>query len=511
MKTSKTKFVNRYEPGSRARVELVNGRIIDVVNGCYFDAGTSIILKDGMIETMPITNGGTRIPADFTIDLNGKTVLPNLFNTHCHLLTVDPTMIPGLTDIWRSKRYSKQQLEKNLADCLTHGVTVVRDAWQPDLRENRALMERISSGTIPGPRLQQAIVVGPKGSYMQEKLPLMMRMVGGVAQVDTGLDFAGSVSFPPDATEEKVRAAVDLAINERGADVIKIGDEPFSFLARMAVPVMTLEQLIALADQARRHGVQSTMHHSSIESFRRGLKAGVSSMAHLPMDGVLTENDIEAAKTSGCIIDPTLSAFYPIFSWKLANDGLNGHPELSRFTKFREETYTFADIAQEYYLPELRASVMNGYKQCASGKPKMMGIMDASEFLGWSEKTDHIFQNFRLLYENGVPMTTANDNKSPCTPAMMDLELRMFDHFLKPGPFSGVEAIQVATINSARSLGLEKQFGSIEPGKTADLVILDGDPLEDFRLIGSQVEALFMDGLLVINNCDLRVESNGKP
>jgi cytosine/adenosine deaminase-related metal-dependent hydrolase len=111
-------------------------------------------------------------------------------------------------------------------------------------------------------------------------------------------------------------------------------------------------------------------------------------------------------------------------------------------------------------------------------------------------------------------MTTANDNKPPCTPAMMDLELRMFHHVLKGNPagrqLNGAEAVRSATINSARSLGLEEELGSIEPGKTGDLVILDGDPLEDFRLIGSRVAALFMDGRLVINNCGLEVESNGK-
>ncbi len=87
----------------------------------------------------------------------------------------------------------------------------------------------------------------------------------------------------------------------------------------------------------------------------------------------------------------------------------------------------------------------------------------------------------------------------------------MFDHVLKSKPdrkpFSGADAVKIATINSARSLGLEKEFGSIESGKTADLVILDGDPLEDFRVIGSRVAALFMDGKLVINNCGLKVES----
>jgi imidazolonepropionase-like amidohydrolase len=97
---------------------------------------------------------------------------------------------------------------------------------------------------------------------------------------------------------------------------------------------------------------------------------------------------------------------------------------------------------------------------------------------------------------------------------MMDLELRMFDHLLKGKPdgkqLSGAEAVKIATINSARSLGLADEFGSIETGKTADLVILDGDPLQDFRLIGSRVAALFMDGELVINNCGLAVEPTEK-
>jgi imidazolonepropionase-like amidohydrolase len=94
------------------------------------------------------------------------------------------------------------------------------------------------------------------------------------------------------------------------------------------------------------------------------------------------------------------------------------------------------------------------------------------------------------------------------------LELRMFDHVLKGDAdgvqLSGVEVVKIATINSARTLGLEGASGSIEAGKTADLVILDGDPLEDFCLIGSRVAALFMDGKLVVNNCGLEVRSGSE-
>jgi hypothetical protein len=285
-------------------------------------------------------------------------------------------------------------------------------------------------------------------------------------------------------------------------------------LANKPVPTMTLEQLAAVADQARRRGVRSTMHHSSVESFRRGSKCGVSSLAHVPFDARLSPADIEAFRTSGCLIEPTLSVFYPAFSYRLEGREEENSPELDRLTEFRDTAYTFADIAEEYYIPELRAGVINGYKKCSSGRVKLMGPIDMSDFYGWDSKAAFTFENFLLLYEHGIPMATGNDTMPPCTPAMVGLELRMFDHALKGNPvrpsFTGVEAARIATINSARALGLDKDFGSIESGKTADLAILDGDPLEDFRLIGSRVAALFMDGELVINNCGLEVKSQRK-
>jgi hypothetical protein len=184
-------------------------------------------------------------------------------------------------------------------------------------------------------------------------------------------------------------------------------------------------------------------------------------------------------------------------------------------TAFRNQTYPFAALADEYYMPELRSVVTNSYPRLASENPKMFGLISVTGKMVRMTKFATIgFENFVLLYEQGVPMATGNDSMGPCTPAMTQLELRIMELALggKPdrAPFSGAEAVKIATINSAQALGLEKDFGSIETGKTADLVILDGDPLEDYRLIGSRVAALFMDGSLVINNCGLEVESNGK-
>jgi imidazolonepropionase-like amidohydrolase len=56
------------------------------------------------------------------------------------------------------------------------------------------------------------------------------------------------------------------------------------------------------------------------------------------------------------------------------------------------------------------------------------------------------------------------------------------------GGMSPLEALRTATINPAKSLGLDKELGSLEPGKLADLVILDRNPLEDLR----NTESIYM-------------------
>jgi len=97
---------------------------------------------------------------------------------------------------------------------------------------------------------------------------------------------------------------------------------------------------------------------------------------------------------------------------------------------------------------------------------------------------------------------------------MMQHEINLFHLFLNRNSgkdiFSGADAIRMATINGAACLGLEEDFGSVETGKVADFVILDGDPFEDHSLVGSRVAALFKDGRLVIDNLKLQVSpANG--
>ena len=57
------------------------------------------------------------------------------------------------------------------------------------------------------------------------------------------------------------------------------------------------------------------------------------------------------------------------------------------------------------------------------------------------------------------------------------------------------EALQAATINAAASLGLDRELGTIEAGKGADLVLLDGNPLQDVSHV-SRIAAVVVAGRL---------------
>jgi hypothetical protein len=223
---------------------------------------------------------------------------------------------------------------------------------------------------------------------------------------------------------------------------------------------------------------------------------------------------VDAFKAAGCVIDPTISVRYGIV-WKIKGDQWYDHPEMNKLTEYRDKTCTFASLADDYYVPELRNSIIRSYKKASTGDFKVLGIMNIARlFKYYGRAISYGLDNFRLLFEQGVRMSLSNDaGVTVCTPAMIDLELNLFDFDLNGEAggkrFDGAEAARIATINSAYSMGLEKEYGSIERGKIADLVIVDGNPLTDLHIIGRRVAALFMDGKLLINNCGLQVEAAG--
>jgi imidazolonepropionase-like amidohydrolase len=366
---------------------------------------------------------------------------------------------------------------------------------------------------VRGPRIIQAIHVTPAGGTYAPRQTLKARLLFsamGLPTIEYGARQSGVVTFAPDASAQEVRDAVDRAIDERGAEVIKLCDQPEHFLDyKPGAAVPTGEQMAAAADQARRRGLPSTMHNVTLAGFRHGIEAGLNSLAHLPMDGTLTEADALRLLRSVTFIEPTVKVGY-YMSYSMKGSPFAGHPEIARLDTLRDAT--MAERVAESWLPALQESKLGYHRLLKSGEMKLYGFLDLSEpYRFYSRLIPVGGQNLRLLVQQGAGKRLGcGSDAGPvaCSPSVIYQELSMLDFVLNRDGhrlFTPADVLRVATIQSAHALGKDEQYGSIAPGKVADLALLDGDPLQDLSLIGKPVQALFMGGKLVINRCGLVV------
>ena len=91
------------------------------------------------------------------------------------------------------------------------------------------------------------------------------------------------------------------------------------------------------------------------------------------------------------------------------------------------------------------------------------------------------------LFRAGVPIVPGSDTGLVGWGLHRELEIYV-DAGMTP-----LEAIRAATIVSARAMGLDKESGTVEAGKRADLILVDGDPLKDIRNL-RRVTRVIADG-----------------
>jgi imidazolonepropionase-like amidohydrolase len=93
------------------------------------------------------------------------------------------------------------------------------------------------------------------------------------------------------------------------------------------------------------------------------------------------------------------------------------------------------------------------------------------------------------LHRAGIPIIAGTDQTVPGHSLHREIEL-----YAEAG-FTPMEAIQAATVVPARVMGLDKEVGTIEAGKRADLIIVNGNPLEDIHN-SRRVEYVITDGVM---------------
>ena len=394
---------------------LAGGRLIDGYGGPPIE--NSVVVIEGNAIRAVGTEASLAIPAGArVIDTNGYTVLPGLMDMHVHLMILGH----GNYDHWERvypDKFRDVIMPIAAKQLLMAGVTTARDLGAP-LEEIVTVKNRINKGEIPGPRM---FVSGP---FLQKTTnPLEAR-------------FRWVVNGPEDA-RRKVRTIVG-----GGADVIKLIDQD----------QMSLDEVKAIVDEAHKAGKSVVAHAHRSEEIRQGLRAGVDCFEHT---GLGTKPGYEEDILQ--MIRERNATLY----WCPTMEGLFLFEQTKQNPERLDDQRLKADLPADMY-KDVRDSLRD--------------VSHLDYFRLVPRRIPTLANKFRQLRETGVTIVVGTDSGIPLN-FHFDSTWRELKTMADLG-MPPMEVIRAATYWPAQMLK-QPNLGTIAPGKLADIIVVDGDPLTD--------------------------------
>ena len=409
---------------------------VQVVDGTGSPAARdqTIVLRSGRIAVVAPSDT-VAVPADAEVlDLTGHTVIPGFIGLHDHTFYMT-----------RGRRVQLNFSAPRLY--LASGVTTIRTtgAFSPYSELN--LKNSIATGELPGPRMY---ITGP-----------YITGTGAMTQMKT-------VSSPEDARRVVAYWA------EEGVDWFK------------AYTRIGHDELAAAIHEAHQRGVKVTGHLCSV-SFTEAVGLGIDNIEH----GFFTNSDYVEGKEQG-VCPPTVRQ-------SLLDVDLDG---VEVQTTIRE--MVDANVAMTSTLAVYELSVPNR-PPLEDRVLEMMAPAAREEYLQTRNEISSLddspmatlfpkAQAFEKAFVDAGGLLAAGVDPTGMGGALPGYgDQRNYELLLEAG-FTPEQVIQIMTLNGARVLGEDHRFGSIEAGKLADLVIINGDPVQRASEIRN-VTIVFKEGV----------------
>ena len=411
---------------------LVGGTLIDGTGDAPL--ADAVVLIDGTWIAAVGTRSEITIPEGArTVDVGGKWLVPGLIDAHVHFMESGRIYTkPGQIDLTHLVPYDEevawmqQRVPVTLKSYLCAGVTGAVSVGGPRFEYEVREQARARSGAP-----DVYVAHGPVTLVPAETL--FPPFDGDVS--------VRSVTGPASAAETIRQGA------RWNADLVKTGylGGPFADLEKDYAAVHE-----AIVAESAMHGFNVTTHVTELEPARTLLELGVDSLQHLPLDAPLDAAFLELAKSSGVVVVPTLAV------WR------------RNFVDVYDRTFDLLPIEERCGDPQVIASWYE-VGELPAPPPEVMemygGVMAVAA------------ENTKLLLDAGVPLAAGSDtgNLGLLHGPSLHYELKLMGEAGVPP----ADLIVAATLNAAMVAGQADRVGSIEPGKQADLLVLDADPLAD--------------------------------
>jgi imidazolonepropionase-like amidohydrolase len=417
-----------------------------------------ILVEDGSIARIGDATKGQWPAADATIDAAGKYVMPGIVNTHMH---------------WHEERVGPIpiQYERNLY--LAAGVTTAREVGG-NFEKTKQWRAESAAHTIVSPR----IVLYP--------------MLGDLAK-------SGETFSSPEQYRALVRSA-----KARGADGIKL------------IGPLDRDQAAAALDEAKKVGLPTTVHVAVAEATARDfVDLGVNCIEHFygvadaALNGIqefppemnyaneihrfgragelYTQANLDRQKLSALLDDMVAKnvAWSPTLSTYEAARDLIKAQNLPWYKDFLHPSL------EEYYKP---STTRHG-----------------AFWIGWTEDQELKWRkNYEVwmatLREFGLKggIITTGDDAGFLYGSLYGFGITRELELQHEAGFHPLEVLRHATVNGAKVLGLDNRLGRIRPGFIADLLVINGNPLENLRVMNPYgVDLMSLNGQIINNYSSL--------
>jgi imidazolonepropionase-like amidohydrolase len=415
---------------------ITHATVIDTVTG-KTQPDTTVVIEKNRI-TQVITSSKANLKSGQVIDAHGQYLIPGLWDMHTHVY-FDSTAADG-TDIV-------------LPLFLANGITGIRDmgsALDPVLHARG----EIAAHRMFGPRMVVSgpMLDGPKSHYKA----------------------AIAITTPEDG-----RKAVDM-LHTRGVDFIKV---------QSGIP---RDAYFAIADESKKDNIIFEGHVPDAIRASEAVASNQHTFEHLI--GIFEASSPDETKylTSKKTVGMFLDTYDPAREAKIIDLLAKNHVWQCP-TLFWERGQWLVDAIDYTKDPDIAYAPRTWVgKQWPRAQKGILKSLDTDPLPVREKFVTHELDIVRKLHAAGVPFLAGTD-----TPAGVDvlpgislhLELQ---RFVAAG-FTPLEALQTATLNPAKFYNKLNDFGTVQPGRIADLVLLEANPLDDIANT-RKIAAVIHDG-----------------
>ena len=451
---------------------LTGATFIDGTGGPPIAHGV-VVVRNGRIDCIG-SEGDCPSPAGANIvDVTGKYVMPGLVDAHVHYFqTAFFDSRPDALDLTDSypfpnvAAYQRQHPQRYHNAYLCSGITGVYDvggmSWSIDLQESSEKNRRAPHVAAAGP---------------------LITPVSG-APFDLPSD---KVLVPLETTEAGIETVQYLsALGSTGIKLWQLRADSDAYMRRID----------AVAAEAEKLGNKLIVHATTLEQAKAAVRAGAKLLVHSVSDTEVDQEFLDLTKEQGTIYTPTLIVGSGYMLAYRAASGIDAYPwddPNGCVDKKTKELLNGASKFQDH--PRFTEAFRNRLRS----------------FDPDSERVSRTLQiNLRKVYEAGIPIAVGTDAGNPGTvhgPSIYE-ELEQMQRAGIPPE----ELIVMATQNGARAMERFDDFGTLEAGKLANLIVLEEDPSADISNVRSITHTMIKGMMIPVDRFrEQRLEEDRSP